>query len=164
MRNTLKKGDCKNGRGYEEVTFCILLPVWQMRHMNGGKSIAFFQWLWHKWALSLQRPPNIRNTSWQELLHNTAGSIKWLPHTGEALAQISGKMRFDTEELSAYPAVGDFVMISSQDGYPEAIIHHILTRKACLWERPLVFPGRHSRLRRISIRYFSACRSIKIIT
>lgn len=23
----IKKGDCKNGRRYEEVTFCILLPV-----------------------------------------------------------------------------------------------------------------------------------------
>ena len=58
------------------------------------------------------------------------GKYKVATAHGEALAQISGKMRFDTEELSAYPAVGDFVMISSQDGYPEAIIHHILTRKS----------------------------------
>ena len=58
------------------------------------------------------------------------GKYKVATAHGEALAQISGKMRFDTDELSAYPAVGDFVMISSQDGYPEAIIHHILTRKS----------------------------------
>ena len=58
------------------------------------------------------------------------GKYKVATAHGEALAQISGKMRFDTEELSAYPAVGDCVMISSQDGYPEAIIHHILTRKS----------------------------------
>lgn len=65
------------------------------------------------------------------------GKYKIVTECGETLAQISGKMRFDTEELAQYPAVGDFVMISQQEGDGEAIIHHILTRKS-LFERKAV--------------------------
>lgn len=58
------------------------------------------------------------------------GKYKVATAQGEALAQLSGKMRFDTEGLSAYPTVGDFVMVSARDCQPEVIIHHILTRKS----------------------------------
>ena len=44
------------------------------------------------------------------------------------LAEISGKLRYDTEELAQYPAVGDCVMV---DIRPElAVIHRVLTRKS----------------------------------
>ena len=44
------------------------------------------------------------------------------------LAEISGKLRYDTEELAQYPAVGDCVMVDIQ---PElAVIHRVLTRKS----------------------------------
>lgn len=65
------------------------------------------------------------------------GKYKIVAECGETLAQISGKMQFDTEELAQYLAVGDFVMISQQEGDGEAIIHHILTRKS-LFERKAV--------------------------
>lgn len=58
------------------------------------------------------------------------GKYKIAAEHGEALAQISGKMRFDTEELAQYPAVGDFVMVSRQDCHAEAVIHQVLTRKS----------------------------------
>ncbi len=47
----------------------------------------------------------------------------------ELWAEISGKMRYSSEELSAYPAVGDFVMIDREDDAGgNAIIHQILSR------------------------------------
>ncbi len=50
---------------------------------------------------------------------------------GEIAAQISGKFRFDVKVLSAYPAVGDFVMLDRNDDVSgNAIIHKVLTRKS----------------------------------
>jgi len=49
----------------------------------------------------------------------------------EVLAEISGKLRYSSAELSDYPAVGDFVMIDRKDEmHGNAIIHYILTRKS----------------------------------
>lgn len=49
----------------------------------------------------------------------------------EILAEISGKLRHSSGELSDYPAVGDFVMLDREDGqHGNAIIHNILTRKS----------------------------------
>lgn len=49
----------------------------------------------------------------------------------EMLAEISGKFRYSSDELSDYPAVGDFVMIDREDEmHGNAIIHNILTRKS----------------------------------
>ena len=58
------------------------------------------------------------------------GKYKVVTEQGEALAQISGKMRNNTVELEQYPAVGDFVMVSQQDLVQETVIHRILTRKS----------------------------------
>lgn len=49
----------------------------------------------------------------------------------EVLAEISGKMRYSTDELSDYPAVGDFVMVDREDERNgKAIIHKVLPRKS----------------------------------
>lgn len=49
----------------------------------------------------------------------------------EVLAEISGKLRYSSVELSDYPAVGDFVMVDRKDEtHGIAIIHHVLTRKS----------------------------------
>jgi ribosome biogenesis GTPase len=49
----------------------------------------------------------------------------------EVLAEITGKLRYASGELSDYPAVGDFVMIDREDEtHGNAIIHHILPRKS----------------------------------
>jgi len=49
----------------------------------------------------------------------------------EVFAEISGKLRYSSVELSDYPAVGDFVMIDRKDSsHGNAIIHQILKRKS----------------------------------
>lgn len=56
---------------------------------------------------------------------------KLVTEGGECLAEISGKFRYETAELSEYPAVGDFVMADrTEDGSGNAIIHRVLTRKS----------------------------------
>ena len=56
------------------------------------------------------------------------GKYKIVTEQTTTLAEISGKLRYDTEELAQYPAVGDYVMVDTQ---PElALIHHVLTRKS----------------------------------
>ncbi|MCF8019510.1 MAG: ribosome small subunit-dependent GTPase A [Vallitaleaceae bacterium] len=50
---------------------------------------------------------------------------------GEITAEISGKFRFEVTTMSAYPAVGDFVMLDrDEDASGHAIIHKVLTRKS----------------------------------
>jgi ribosome biogenesis GTPase / thiamine phosphate phosphatase len=50
---------------------------------------------------------------------------------GEVLAEISGKLRYASEIISDYPAVGDFVMLDREEQlHGNAIIHYILTRKS----------------------------------
>ncbi len=50
---------------------------------------------------------------------------------GEMLAEVSGKFRYEAKVLSAYPAVGDYVMLDRSVGANgNAIIHNILTRKS----------------------------------
>ncbi len=49
---------------------------------------------------------------------------------GERSAEISGKFRYETAKLAAFPTVGDFVMVSVGEGNSNAIIHHILERKS----------------------------------
>ncbi|HBQ26114.1 MAG TPA: ribosome small subunit-dependent GTPase A [Syntrophomonas sp.] len=54
----------------------------------------------------------------------------------EFIAEISGKLRYSSYELSDYPAVGDFVMIDREnDLHGNAIIHDVLTRKSVFVRR-----------------------------
>lgn len=56
---------------------------------------------------------------------------KVVTEQSEVLAEISGKLRHSSVELSDYPAVGDFVMVDRKDeSHGNAIIHQILTRKS----------------------------------
>lgn len=48
----------------------------------------------------------------------------------DCLAEISGKLRHQTEALAQYPGVGDFVMVTYEPQDERAIIHHILGRKS----------------------------------
>jgi ribosome biogenesis GTPase len=51
----------------------------------------------------------------------------------EVIAEISGKMRFEAQRPSDYPAVGDFVMLDRlRNSGGHAIIHHILPRTGLL--------------------------------
>ncbi|WP_230398845.1 ribosome small subunit-dependent GTPase A [Novisyntrophococcus fermenticellae] len=58
------------------------------------------------------------------------GLYKIVTESGELQAEISGKLRFETNELAKFPTVGDYVMISSENSGSNAIIHHVLTRKS----------------------------------
>ena len=56
---------------------------------------------------------------------------KVITETCELTAEISGKLRFDVNIVTDYPAVGDFVMLDrSDDKGGNAIIHHVLSRKS----------------------------------
>ncbi len=52
---------------------------------------------------------------------------------GESNGTVSGKLSYEAENPSAFPAVGDWVMIQLTDGHTgNAVIHHILSRKSIL--------------------------------
>ncbi len=54
----------------------------------------------------------------------------------ELMAEISGKLRYSSDVLSDYPAVGDFVMLDRDgDQSGNAIIHNILSRKSVFIRR-----------------------------
>lgn len=54
----------------------------------------------------------------------------------EVLSEISGKLRYSSDEISDYPAVGDFVIIDRENEINgNAIIHHVLTRKSMFVRR-----------------------------
>ena len=61
---------------------------------------------------------------------------KVVTDNSELIAEISGKMRYASGEMSDYPAVGDFVMIDREDvRHGNAIIHQVLTRKSAFVRR-----------------------------
>ncbi len=58
---------------------------------------------------------------------------KVISEYGELDASVSGKFAYNAEGQTAFPAVGDWVMIDRTDGRTgNAIIHHILCRKSVL--------------------------------
>lgn len=60
------------------------------------------------------------------------GLYKIITMRGELQAEISGKLRFETNELVKFPTVGDFVMVSAEALDGNAIIHHVLSRKSII--------------------------------
>ncbi len=58
------------------------------------------------------------------------GLYKIITNQGEMKAKISGKFRYETTALVNFPTVGDFVMISMENGNEEVTIHNVLTRKS----------------------------------
>ncbi|MCA1031226.1 ribosome small subunit-dependent GTPase A [Bacillus timonensis] len=51
-----------------------------------------------------------------------------LTEKGELLAEISGKFRFESNSREDYPAVGDWVVLSTREEEGKATIHHVLPR------------------------------------
>ncbi|MCI6041214.1 MAG: ribosome small subunit-dependent GTPase, partial [Clostridiales bacterium] len=67
------------------------------------------------------------------------GKYKIVTEQAERLAEISGKLRYATEELAQYPTVGDYVMV---DMLPEfAVIHQVLTRKSLFIRKAVGLSG-----------------------
>lgn len=73
---------------------------------------------------SLPRIPMYRQ------INSISGNVPDRHRTGHTICGVSGRLRFDTTELAKYPAVGDFVMISSDAQENNAIIHSVLTGKS----------------------------------
>lgn len=69
------------------------------------------------------------NQSIGRIISQNKSLYKVICEKGELKAQVSGKFRYNTINLSDYPAVGDFVMISENES-GNAIINHVLTRKS----------------------------------
>ena len=50
---------------------------------------------------------------------------------GEKLGEITGRLRYQAETASAFPAVGDFVMADWNGDGGNAVIHRVLPRRSC---------------------------------
>ncbi|WP_251859647.1 ribosome small subunit-dependent GTPase A [Clostridium sp. Marseille-Q2269] len=56
---------------------------------------------------------------------------KVITKTGQLMAEVSGKFRFDIKSVCDFPSVGNFVMLDRDSNIKgNAIIHHVLTRKS----------------------------------
>lgn len=64
------------------------------------------------------------------VLSQEKGLYRIVTEKGEKLAEISGKFRYNTQILSDFPAVGDFVMVDWNEQGDNGIIHYILPRKS----------------------------------
>ncbi len=59
------------------------------------------------------------------------GLYRVITESGDLMAEVSGKLRFDAKTSSDFPAVGDFVMLDRDTNeIGNAIIHHLLSRKS----------------------------------
>lgn len=67
------------------------------------------------------------------------GKYKIITQQTEMLAEISGKLRYGTEELAQYPTVGDYVMVDVQAEL--AVIHQVLTRKSLFIRKAVGLSG-----------------------
>lgn len=67
------------------------------------------------------------------------GKYKIVTEQAERLAEISGKLRYDTEELAQYPTVGDYVMVDMLSEF--AVIHQVLTRKSLFIRKAVGLSG-----------------------
>lgn len=67
------------------------------------------------------------------------GKYKIVTEQQELPAEVSGKLRYDTDELAQYPTVGDYVMVSVQQEL--AVIHQVLTRKSLFVRKAVGLSG-----------------------
>lgn len=65
------------------------------------------------------------------------GMYRIITEVGARFAEISGKFSYEVANLSQYPAVGDFVMVTNGDANSPSIIHAVLTRKS-IFERTAI--------------------------
>ena len=67
------------------------------------------------------------------------GKYKIVTEQAELLAEVSGRLRYDTEELARYPTVGDYVMVTVEGEL--AVIHRVLRRKSLFVRRAVGVSG-----------------------
>ena len=64
------------------------------------------------------------------ILTQEKGLYRVISEHGEQFAETTGKFRYETQNVSDFPAVGDFVIMDCNKSNNHAIIHHILPRKS----------------------------------
>lgn len=67
------------------------------------------------------------------------GKYKIVTAREALLAEVSGKLRYDTDARAMYPAVGDYVMVDVAGD--RAVIHHVLTRKSLFVRKAVGLSG-----------------------
>ena len=67
------------------------------------------------------------------------GAYRIVTGQAELLAEVSGRLRHETEELARYPAVGDYVMVTAEG--ETAVIRRVLTRKSLFLRRAVGVSG-----------------------
>ena len=67
------------------------------------------------------------------------GKYKIVTEQAALLAEVSGKLRYETEELAQYPTVGDYVMVTVEGEL--AVIHRVLRRKSLFVRRAVGVSG-----------------------
>lgn len=67
------------------------------------------------------------------------GKYKIVTEQAELLAEVSGKLRYETEELARYPTVGDYVMVTVEGEL--GMIHRVLGRKSLFVRRAVGVSG-----------------------
>ena len=85
---------------------------------------------------------------------------KVISEKGEFQAKVSGKLRFYNDEITDYPAVGDWVMVDRlSDENGTAIIHHTLTRKS-IFERKAAGTSNENQIVATNINIIFICMSL----
>lgn len=85
---------------------------------------------------------------------------KVITERGEIHAEISGKLSFMASSKTAYPAVGDWVLVDrNEEESGNAIIHQILTRKSC-FERKAAGTGAEHQIIAVNIDILFICMSL----
>lgn len=64
------------------------------------------------------------------ILSQEKGLFRAISEHEEQFAEMSGKLRYETQIVSAFPSVGDFVMMDCKESNSHVIIHHVLPRKS----------------------------------
>lgn len=64
------------------------------------------------------------------IISQERGLYRLITEDGEQHGEISGKLRYNAEAASGYPAVGDFVLIDKGSASSNAVIHEILPRSS----------------------------------
>ena len=67
------------------------------------------------------------------------GKYKIVTEQAELLAEVSGRLRYETAELAQYPTVGDYVMVTVEGEL--AVIHRVLYRKSLFVRRAVGVSG-----------------------
>lgn len=134
-----ENGDCKNGRRCDEVIGTDLLPSGYVKTIK-MEVITLHQL--KRYGVSERFLAEATLHPEETLARVTAqyrGKYKIVTEQAALLAEVSGKLRYETVELAQYPTVGDYVMVTVEGEL--AVIHRVLRRKSLFVRRAVGVSG-----------------------